>query len=357
MAITGLRPRQIVAVDLRSTDARRVTWTASARFRATAKGVVDLDAMQPTSGDYAGVWGMGLVMSLTPLHGVALYAWDDARPLAFRLRVRSAGKELAATTFRRRFSTHRLVRVHAALARTRFLGKYVAPRLATRRPGILAFGGSEGGLAHVGLAERLAARGYPTLTIAYFGLPGLPRELYRIRLEYFERALRWLAARPEVDPRRVFVLGISRGSEAALLLGVHYPRLVDGVIASVPSNVVNGPSWTLHGRLVPFTLQFANPAPMDDPRAVIPVERIRGPVFATCAENDLLWPSCAYANAIVARLEAHHRRYAFHESGAAGHIAGTLVPYVLSSFPGSRVDEEARERLWPRLLAFLAASS
>jgi dienelactone hydrolase len=96
---------------------------------------------------------------------------------------------------------------------------------------------------------------------------------------------------------------------------------------------------------------------MDEPRAVIPVERIHGPVFATCAENDLLWPSCAYANAIVARLEAHHRRYAFHESAAAGHIAGTLAPYALSSFPGSRVDEEARERLWPRLLAFLDASS
>jgi dienelactone hydrolase len=357
VTITGLRPRAPVAVELQSTDARRVTWTSSARFSASPNGVVDVDSTAPTSGDYGGVWGMGLVMALKPRRGIAVYAWHDARPLTFSLRVRSGRKELASTTFTRRFSRRPLTRMRTTLGAAGFVGEYVAPARMRSHAAILALGGSEGGLAHVGLAERLAARGYPTLTIAYFGRRGLPRDLYRVRLEYFANALRWLARRPEVDPRRMLALGISRGSEAALLLGVHYPRLVHGVIASVPSSVVNGPAWTLNGRPVPFTIQFANPSPADDPRAVIPVERIRGPVFASCAENDLVWPSCAYADAIVARLEAHHRHdYVLHESAAATHLAGTLAPYDISSFPGSRVDEQARERLWPRLLAFLAAS-
>ena len=34
------------------------------------------------------------------------------------------------------------------------------------------------------------------------------------------------------------MLGSSHGSEAALLLGVHYPRLVHSVVALVPSSVV-----------------------------------------------------------------------------------------------------------------------
>ena len=38
------------------------------------------------------------------------------------------------------------------------------------------------------------------------------------------RALRWLRAQPQVDSRHVLTLGVSRGSEAALLLGAYYPR-------------------------------------------------------------------------------------------------------------------------------------
>jgi dienelactone hydrolase len=356
VTITGLRPHAAITVDLRSTDARRVTWTASARFRATANGVVDLDTTPPTSGDYAGVWGMGLVMSLRPTRGLRVYSWRDARPLAFTLRVRTDGKPVAEATFERRYSSRPLVRRPTSLNGEGFLGAYVAPAGAPRRPAVLALGGSEGGLSQTGLAQRLAARGYPTLTIAYFGLPGLPPDLAGVRLEYFVRALRWLARRPEVDPRRIYTLGISRGSEAALLLGVHFPRLVYGVVASVPSSVVNI-GWTLHGRAVPFTVQFANPHPVDDPRSVIPVERIRGPVFVSCGENDVVWPSCAYAEAIAARRERHHRPVVLHESDAAGHGTGTLAPYAITTALDSRVDEQARERLWPRLLAFLEASS
>ncbi len=39
---------------------------------------------------------------------------------------------------------------------------------------------------------------------------------------------------PGIDPRHVLTYGVSRGSEVALLLGVHYPELVNGVIALVP---------------------------------------------------------------------------------------------------------------------------
>ena len=73
------------------------------------------------------------------------------------------------------------------------------------------------------LARMLAAHGYPALAVAYFGVPGLPQNLSAILLEYFERALGWLAAQPGVDPARLVVLGGSRGSEAAELLAVHDP--------------------------------------------------------------------------------------------------------------------------------------
>jgi pimeloyl-ACP methyl ester carboxylesterase len=67
----------------------------------------------------------------------------------------------------------------------------------------------------------------------------------------------------------VLVAGHSRGGEAALLLGAFLPQLVNGVIAGVPSSVVNPgwpdqdrPAWTLGGRPLPAvsTSEFGQPA-------------------------------------------------------------------------------------------------
>ena len=139
-----------------------------------------------------------------------------------------------------------------------------------RGPAVLVLGGSEGGLTGGFVCRVLASHGYPTLALAYFGLPGLPPSLSGIRLEYFARALSWLGKQQGVDPSKVVVMGTSRGGEASLILGSVYPKLVHGVIALVPSSVVNSttanPDWTIGGRDLPFT--------------EIPVERINGPVLA-----------------------------------------------------------------------------
>jgi dienelactone hydrolase len=232
---------------------------------------------------------------------------------------------------------------------------------------VLVLGGSEGGLPGTLLPALLASNGYPALGVAYFGEPGLPPTLSRIPLEYFAGALRWLARQPGVDPARIAVLGVSRGSEAAQLLGVYYPGLVHAVIASVPSNVAicsyprcTGPAWTLHGQPLPYTSEFDNPSPTDAPAAVIPDQRIQGPVFLDCGEADQTWSSCPYAQAIIGLLDAHHDRWAhvLYAYPGAGHPVGDLVPYEPASpvaDPDYATDQQARALLWPRLLGFLAA--
>jgi pimeloyl-ACP methyl ester carboxylesterase len=165
----------------------------------------------------------------------------------------------------------------------------------------------------------LAAHGYPTLSLANFEEPGLPQTLANLPLEYFVKALALLRRQPGVDPKHVLVFGVSRGSEAALLLGAHFPSLVDGVIAGVPSSVVNvglsdhtSAAWTLAGHPIPYEPvdELGDADPADVPAAVIPVEQIRGPVFTACGQDDQVWPSCKYAAAIKARLTAHNFPYA-----------------------------------------------
>jgi dienelactone hydrolase len=252
---------------------------------------------------------------------------------------------------------------------------YLPERAAGRRPAVLVFGGSGGGLTTSFAAALLTAHGYPSLALAYFKAPGLPQTLHNIPLEYFTRALRVLRAQPGVDPRHVLVAGVSRGGEAALLLGARFPQLVNGVIAGVPSSVVNPgelpdtstPAWTLGGRPLPAVTrsEFGQPNPPGKALAVIPVERIRGPVLLACGEQDLRWPSCAYVDAITARLRAHqfaHPVTALRYRDA-GHLIGGLTAYfgsltddALTSDGGTvAATQAAQADAHTKLLAFLAS--
>jgi dienelactone hydrolase len=143
------------------------------------------------------------------------------------------------------------------------------------------------------------------------------------------------------------------------------------VVAAVPSGVTTSPcphcdypAWTLHGRPLPFTTKFNAPDPARAAAAVIPVERIAGPVFLVCGGADKTWDSCGYARAIMSRLGAHQDRYPRELAAypAAGHAVGDLVPYLSGAAQAAPRDAgaspganpSATAAVWPRLLRFLA---
>ena len=222
------------------------------------------------------------------------------------------------------------------------------------------------------------------LQLSYYRGPDQPPNLELIPLEYFSAALSWLQGRPEVDPTRLAAVGISKGAEAALLVGTRDPR-VKAVVAGAPSSVAwqgssfdstraFDSSWAERGRPVDH-LSFGRwrwwtdmrPALIEalaglprQPKAAIPVERVAGPVLLVCGESDRLWPSCRMSRQIADRAKAR------------GGPAVTLLAY-----PGAghgvfgrpfRPSDPAYQRLkgedlannraradgWPRVLAFLS---
>jgi dienelactone hydrolase len=225
-----------------------------------------------------------------------------------------------------------------------------------RHPAVLIFGGSEGGMINEAAATVLAAHGYPTLDLAYFGEPGLPPSLANIPLEYFAKALTFLRSQPGVDPEHITVKGGSRGGEAALLIGAVYPALVNAVVAGSPSSHVNmgypdanKPAWTLHG---------AAAAAGD-----IAVERIRGPILLACGGQDAVWSSCDYITNITDRLTSHDFRYPVTvlRYPQAGHDVASMSAYdsvtaaALTRFGGSlTADQTALADAHAHLLTFLA---
>ncbi|WP_246136303.1 acyl-CoA thioester hydrolase/BAAT C-terminal domain-containing protein [Leekyejoonella antrihumi] len=113
---------------------------------------------------------------------------------------------------------------------------------------------------------------------------------------------------------------------------------MNGVIAGVPSSVVNlsfppsgASAWTWHGKPLAHASsgEWGDPDPPTAQSAVIPVEKIHGPLLLVCGKMDAVWPSCAYTTAIQARQQAHHFRYPVTalKLPNAGHYAGSMEAY------------------------------
>jgi len=355
VTVTGAKPGALVTVRLSTKDARGTKWSSSATFRADSRGTVDPARSAPVRGSYRGRDGEGLVWSMQPgsqssaafIPRYGRTAWDVAAT--------APGVQEATTGFTRQTGGDN-VRVRAL--HDGLVGDYFASTTKAPRPPVMLIGGSEGGVSTGFMASLLASHGHPSLALGYFGAPGLPANLREIPLEYFARAARWLERQRGVDRRRLVVLGGSRGSEAALLLASDFPQLVHSVVALSPSSKVNSSldgrasGWTLHGRPLPYAYSFdADPA--FEPKSVIPVQRIGGPLLLVAGGEDKTWPSAAYAKAIARR--ASRARVLIYPQ--AGHGVAFAIPDLPDSAGEDSVaaaaTAHARADLWPKLLRFL----
>ena len=220
----------------------------------------------------------------------------------------------------------------------RLRGMLFLPPGTDKHPAVLVLGGSEGGLP-ARRAAWLASHGFAALALAYFRYDDLPKQLAQIPLEYFGEALNWMLHRTEIAGDGIAVMGVSRGAELALELGSIYPML-KAVVAYSPSNELNPaccgftaalPAWTWNG--TPLAFRPLRPTHRQDVmvmRAMIEVERTKGPILLISGDADRVWPSSSMADSIVARLKQSH--FAFNVEHLkyphAGHAVGRpeLVP-------------------------------
>lgn len=376
-----------VRLELRLLDVYGRTWRSVSRFVTPADGRLDLARDEPLAGSgYKGTDALGPFWSLRlqrDVESVSPLADGRAEELTAELWVDG---DVASSVRLRRWLQGPGVEL-LDLEDDRLVGKLALPNGDGPHPAVVVVGDSNGDLrGQLQFARQLGSRGYAALALAYFGLEGLPSDLQDVPLEYLERAVDWLTARPEVDAKRIAVLGGSKGGELALLMASRDPRL-RAVVAFAPSSVVfqgipSRPatsSWSVGGEALPFVGYAADSrfsqsgllvdlygASLDQKPlrelevATIPVERIKGPVMLVSGRRDNMWPSSRMARDVMARLEQNGHLFetlhldfenAGHEVGGPGYGPASAAR-SMGGTPAGKA--RALAEAWPRTLDFLA---
>ena len=400
LTVRGLETRERVTLRARAVDEGARTWYSWASFTADGKGILDLGRAQPLDGTYKSADRMGLFWSMRPDSDEGAepqpFLWRTLDPVNVNVTVEVRGRVRAATRIERLAVSPQTTVVRGAGSEAGLVATLFHPTTPGPHPAVVVLSGSSGGLRE-DVAALLAAHGFVTLALAYFGVRPLPTELANVPLEYFGRALLWLRGSPLVDPQRVALLGSSKGGELALLLASTYREHVRAVVGLVPSGIAwqgidSGPraprgprsSWTLNGEPVPFlrfvplvggTVRRAAEPPFAvreiyersldhaaaPSAAFIPVERIGGPVLLVSGTDDLVWPSTRLCEMVMERLEDHRHPFArehLRYDGAGHAIAPPYLPPAHRLGPlalGGHAEATARagRDSWRRIVAFL----
>ena len=425
VCVRGLPAASLISIHAATEDGLGRRWSSQARFRADSAGVIDASVQESLSGSYRGVAPMGLFWSMESAAASAdsnsNFAKSTSSPDRVEFEALHDGQVIARASLNRNFlapgTTTRDLKIPnesegpdaGASAGETTVGRLFIPPGRGPHPVVIVLSGSGGGF-DLDKAAVLSRHGFATLALAYFGIAPLPTWLHRIPLEYFEAALEWLRAQPEIDPQRTGILGVSRGAELALLFGSMFPQ-IHAIVAYAPSSVVwaaSGrdkatgeiiPSWTWRGNPVPFAplplrgfmwrsafpvVALKRPVMFRNlfraglrnragvAHAAIPVENIRGPLLLISGGDDHLWPAAEMSEAIVARLKRHgsaHTAEHLHFAHAGHMLRYPYLPVTARhsrnkhlrgarfSFGGTpEADAEAQEQAWRRAIAFLHAN-
>lgn len=347
-------------------------WQAEASFVTDKYGTVDVSTQVPWSGSYRKADPMGLFWSAMPEERregdvPEPFANQWLNPILVTFEARIQGAVIARTQIERLRVLPEVIR--KTVDANEFVGTFFQPPGKGPFPCVIVVGGATGELWEEP-AALLASHGFAALSVPYFKMGNLPDQLVEIPLEYFENAITWIENQPLIDKNHIGVMGFARGGELALLLGTTFPK-IKAVVGYVPSGIVwsaygvqgsgDQAAWTFRGEPIPFltstgTRKFTLKTLMNkllakgdhsalldsleqDPeisQAIIPVEKINGPVLLISGKEDRVWDSTLYADLTCFRMKKRQNVYPCEHLSYDGAGHSISFPYIPTTVEGFR---------------------
>ncbi len=329
IVFSGLKKDKNYRIVAQQKDDDGVLWHSETLFTSDQNGKIDLSLSAPIAGNYDRVDPMGIFWSMQPqLQGNAPkrnFVNKYLSPISCSLSAYSDSELITSRIIDRQRISCDIERI--PLSEDGLVGSYFCPTNANDCGATIYLTGSGGGESQYH-AAMLASRGIPALSLAYFNAQGLPKELRKIPLEYFEKAIHWMNNQKELDGNRIAIIGQSRGAELALLLGSRF-QSIKGVICYAPNCFVYGSfgkenekvcaAWTFQGRDIEYfsthtgekfgqelSNQWDNGGYeqyvkflLNEPElaaTVIPADKVNGPILLFSGHDDSIWPSSFLAN-------------------------------------------------------------
>jgi esterase/lipase len=243
--------------------AKSVLYESFAWFTADANGRVDLSKQKPDSGTYDFADSMGLIVSVKSKDPKAMEKITQNISVSESMFIEitaECGQERDSAKLERLFKTPE---IKSQRISEEFVGDFFYSDNPNNKT-IVWLGGSGSGLAvNSPIAAVMASHGFNVLAVAYFGEKGLPAQLSEIPLEYFEKVFAWLRNNPITSGKEVWILGMSKGAELALILASRYPFITKVAVFAPHAYCFQGlafknvSSWTYEGKSLPF-IQLKN---------------------------------------------------------------------------------------------------
>lgn len=400
IVVKGLTPGQRITLKAKLTGDSNEEFESYGHFIADGAGSVCTAETPSLSGTYTGVDSMGLLWSMKLLpgqrKGQRLSKKNVTKPYYIHLllfnghvedctgnEVRKDLQPICSVTFERWYMSEGVRRIPVRNGRLR--GTLFLPPGKGPFPGIIDLFGTIGGLVEF-KASLLASHGFAALALAYFAYDDLPKVATELELEYFFEACDWMLAHPDVMSRGLGVMGVSKGSELALILAAHRKE-VTAVVGVSPAHALIAFPLKCRGEPLAF-LKFkpdlvklsengamifkeSYPPDMTDGpgrAATIEVEKIQGDILLICGTDDQNWKAQEMAGKIRSRLRKYGKesRCTIHSYPGTGHlIEPPYTPTCHLSYHKSftmccewggepRQQAFAQEDSWKHILNFFA---
>lgn len=368
--LENFSPNQSVTIWARFQDDAGQIWQSEASFVTDPYGNVDVSTQVPWSGSYRKADPMGLFWSAMPEERKegdvpAPFTNRWLNPILVTFEARIQGSVIARAQIERLRVFPEVIR--KTVEENEFVGTFFLPPGKGPFPCVIVVGGATGELWEEP-AALLASHGFAALSVPYFKTSGPANQLVEIPLEYFENAITWIENQPTIDKSHIGVMGFARGGELALLLGTTFPK-IKAVVGYVPSGIVwsaygvegsgDQAAWTFRGEPIPFlstsgtrklTLQTImnkllakgdHSALLDsleqDPeisQAIIPVEKINGPVLLISGKEDRVWDSTLYADLTCFRMQKRQSEFPCEHLSYDGAGHSISFPYIPTTVEG-----------------------